>query len=146
MTTTIRAKFRCMSVTRTWDGIENCEFRPVKRDGKDAENDKFWDASPSGEAKLAFKGECGIQQGAYYYIDMTADEEGDWSAGTISWHSGGGGNIQLYRGWQQTDKGLFHGSIEIGVNYDKVLELFGRPDGKWKVEFIFAEASDYSAP
>ena len=139
----IRAKFRCMSVTRQWDGNEIVSFRPVNR-GKeqDPENAKFWDASPSGEAKLTFKGPCGFLPGAYYYIDMAADPEGEWTTGTVSRHCGGGGHVSLYRQWQEVDEGLFQGSLEIGLNYIETVNLFGAPDGVWAVSFTFAEASD----
>jgi hypothetical protein len=139
----IRAKFRCMSVTRDWNNAEVAEFRPVKRDGdKDSENKKFWDASPSGSATLTFKGPCGYKPGDYYYIDMEMADEGKWGAGTISRHSGGGGSVKLYRNWEPVDEGMIRGDLEMGVSYANVLDLFGLPDGKWNVVFSFAEKSD----
>ena len=144
MTTTIRAKFRCMSVSRTWDGIENCEFRPVKRDsGQDPENEIFWKYTPTGSATLIYKGESEFKPGAYYYIDMTTAEDGKWDVSSITRRSGESGDVNLSSVWKPVTSGGFrHGSIEMGIDSSRVIDLFGTPGSKWDVEFSFAEASD----
>lgn len=94
---TIRAKFRCLSITTKYDGIIIVNLSPVKRDGKDPENAEFWKYSPNGECELHFYQECFLggpkdkehdtdkrehfdgrprfKVGAYYYIDMEKQPE-----------------------------------------------------------------------
>ncbi len=143
MTTTIRAKFRCMSIARTWEGAEICEFLPVKRDGRDPENEIFWKYTPSGEVKLVYKGECGFDPGAFYYIDMTPAENGEWTVDTVTRRANGSGDVNLSSAWKPaTEEGFRHGTVELGIDSDRVVDLFGLPGAKWNVVFSFAEASD----
>jgi len=140
----IQAKFRCMSVAKKWDGTETVEFRPVNRGkNKDPENQKFWDATPSGEASLTFRGPGGFEPGDYYFINTTLGESGLWLLHYVTRHADGGGEVYLGREWTQTGSGLVSGYLKMGVNYREVVDAFGEANTKWDVEFVHAEKSDW---
>ena len=141
--TMIRAKFRCMSVTRKWDGHEIVEFKPVNRSGdQDPENQKFWDATPSGEAQLTFKGPCGYEPGDYYYIDMGQSEDAKWFLHSVTRTIDNAGEVYFHRSWAEIQEGLEHGSVKMWINFPETLDLFGAPDSKWAVTFTHAEPND----
>lgn len=85
----IRAKFRCMSVSQSWENIHTAAFRPVyqKKNGQEShnfeENKLFWEATPAGEATLTYQGPHEFVPGAYYYIDMSPNPEGEWRLGQL---------------------------------------------------------------
>ena len=147
MNVMIRAKFRCMSVTKTWDHETKVELLPVNRSSsKDPENQLFWDATPGGKAELHFSFDTHeYLPGAYYYIDMEPVEEpvegGCWRLSTVTHHSDGGGDVKLYKSWDK-EAGLASGSLEIWVKYPKTLAMFGKPGVRWEVTFTFAEPTD----
>jgi len=124
--------------------METCTFRPVKRDsGQDPENEIFWKYTPSGSAKLTFMGACDYQPGAYYYIDMTLAEDGEWTLDLVTRRGNGSGDVELASTWKPvTEGGLRHGKLEMGIDSARVIDLFGLPDSKWNVVFTYAEASD----
>ena len=136
----IRAKFRCMRVSHEWDGKQCAEFRPITRGrGKDPDNDKFWDASPSGEASLTFKGECGFKPGDYYHIDMGPSEDGQWELWSVTRRASGDGEVKYGLPWKEETVGPFQGRLDIGITYPETLALFGDPGKKWAIEFGFAD-------
>ncbi len=91
----IRAKFQCNTITQTMGGrhreiqgeqkyvpepVYTIEMAPVYESdaGKNAENKKFWDASPSGKLEL----QCVLKEviehfevGKYYYLDIVEAPE-----------------------------------------------------------------------
>lgn len=141
----IRAKFRCMKTSRDWRGTQVAEFLPVNRSkDKDPENAQFWEATPSGEASLVFKGEMPYEPGDYYYIDMEPNPEGDWVMDNMTRHETCG-QVYLRSGYASPDKGLLHGFLQMSLNYLEVYGKFGQPGGKWDVVFSFAEKSDGDA-
>lgn len=151
----VRAKFRCMQVTRDWSGITKIAFRPVvQKNGKNKENEAFWSATPAGEAELVFAGPAmdnrgkSFEPGDYYYIDMHKDPEGAWVLG-MNTKRVGGGEVELYtRGGKHTagynEEGLRHGKLDMGFNdgHKVLIEIFGEVDEPWDVQFKWAEASD----
>lgn len=92
----VRAKFRVMEVSQQWNGeltvvrllpviakARPDEGRYIDPEGSE-ENRAFWEASPSGEAELVFKGFEGLSDGfaigKCVYIDMeqlAVEPEGD---------------------------------------------------------------------
>ena len=143
MTRRIRAKFRCMEVSRDWRGIQVAKFLPVNRSkNQDPENAQFWEATPSGEAQLTFMREMPFEPGDYYYIDMMP--EGDWTMEHVTRHETCG-EVYLRFPWASSDKGFQHGFLKMSLNYLNVLDLFGKPGEKWDVTFSFAEKSDGDA-
>jgi hypothetical protein len=150
----IRAKFRCLSVTEKWNGEFVGEFSPVMQKGENSEeNKKFWKYTPAGEAELTFHEEHDLQVGAYYYIDMVADDDGEWSLSSVTkdghrdqGRTGGKVALSYYRSHDYRDvpKGLLRGSLEMQLSGEAngTLDLFGEAGGRWKVTFTFAEPSD----
>jgi hypothetical protein len=140
----IQAKFRCMSVTRKWDNTEIAEFRPVNRGkDKDPENQKFWDATPSGEAALVFNGPSGFDPGDYYYVNMTPEADSRWTLCSVTRHQDQSGEAYFRCEWIETSSGLVSAHLKMGVNYPEVVDAFGKPNAKWKLEFVHAEKSDW---
>ena len=141
----IRAKFRCMQVSRNWDNNETVDFRPVNRSSsKDPENQQFWEATPSGEAQLQFKNaKGGYEPGAYYYIDMEPNPEGQWKVSSTTQHKSGDGDVHLSRAWGSED-GLNYGFVKLGIKATQVVEMFGKPaeEVAWTVEFTYVEPND----
>ncbi len=150
----IRAKFRCLSVAEKWDGTFVGQFGPVMQNGENSEeNKKFWKYTPAGDAELTYNKEHDLEVGAYYYIDMTADADGDWFLSSVTkdgsrqqGRTGGKVELSYYRDHDYRDvpKGLLRGSLKVQLSGEAngTLDLFGDAGSKWKVEFIFAEPSD----
>lgn len=146
----IRAKFRCMKTSHSWDGFHGAEFRPVyqKKNGQEShnfeENKLFWEATPAGDATLTYQGPHEFVPGAYYYIDMIPDEQGTWRLGEMKlWGSDSynAGDIWLSSAWKY-EPGLRYGEVKMTIKFATTLKLFGAPGSKWDVLFHFAEASD----
>lgn len=137
----IRAKFRCLKVTRTWDGHENIELAPVMANSGDnfEENKSFWDASPSGKMELTYIGPSPYEPGAFYYIDMHQGG-GDWSLSSVTYGEGQGSvNLHHYcdgGDWKNPKPGLRQATLEIWINVPRTLELYGKPAHGWVVEVI----------
>ena len=146
----VRAKFRCLSITQKWDGLWIVELGPVMQRGENSEENKsFWEASPSGECHLTFHAEHDLKIGAYYYIDMVPNDEGEWELHSVMSSSHGSGEVYLshYKNYDYKKPmpvGLLRGNLKIGIDGEKTsaLESFGRPGGKFDVTLTFAEASD----
>lgn len=137
----VRAKFRCMEISRCWNGeCTIVRFLPVMaKNGawKDdpaasAENARFWHATPSGEAKLTFKtlGPVEYELGASYYIDMEPAEAGDWQLRKRS-HTEHQQDIELAQSWSSEVK------MSI-VNQDAWAAFEGKLGASWKVTFTGA--------
>lgn len=77
----IRAKFRCMGVEKTWDGVEIVRFQAVhgnKNHSTCEENRSFWTATPTGGLTLKLTNEAShgrVENGEYYYLDFHEDME-----------------------------------------------------------------------
>ena len=149
----VRAKFRCMSVTKNWNQSTAVELSPVVQNGPSKENDEFWKATPSGTAKLCFVGPSFDSRGEeytpgdYYYIDMRKDVDGGWCLSTVTTHSNDNGHVKVATngkttvGWREGD-GFSHSSMEMGIDNIPAFEAFDNPGGTWDVQFTWAEASD----
>lgn len=146
----VRAKFRCLSITNKWDKTILAELHPVmnRKSENFEENKKFWQASPSGECHLTFHKEHGLELGAYYYLDMVQDDEGDWTLNEVCNRGNGSGEVffSYYRNydWQNKPVGMLDGHFKIGIDghHTDALAAFGEPEKKWKVTFTLAEESD----
>ena len=70
----IRCKFTCLSVVKTPHGTEEVEFMPVTPTADRPENEKFWQATPTGSARLGIDNPAAqdqFQVGHSYYFDIT---------------------------------------------------------------------------
>lgn len=153
MTRTIRAKFRCLSLTNKYDGNIVANLAPVKRDGKDPENAEFWKYSPNGECELFYFKECPIIVGAYYYIDMErVDNATDPSLWELSRRDENNSYVNVELSWYVKREnysvpppvGMISGRFKVGLSEDAVgaKEGFKPVRSLWNVAFTFAEASD----
>lgn len=149
----VRAKFRCLGVTKKWDGLSFVEFGPVLQDGKNPENAEFWKFTPSGEATLNFRGPVFDDRGEeyspgdYYYIDMHKDDDGGWCLTTVTQHGDDNGSVELNtRGGKYTaghgEDGFSYGKLTMGLDHAPALGWFDNPGGPWSVEFTWAEKSE----
>lgn len=145
MTKIVRAKFRCMHVTESWDGKRVYEFLAVKRDGdRDSENSRFWDATPAGEAKLIFNTAAGAREfdvGAYYYLDMAADDDGGaWTLERKTVHEA---QVDVHLATKPMSvAGLRWGTVDMAILNPDAFADFDAPGRRWRVDFVLAEASD----
>lgn len=83
----VRAKFRCMEISRYWNGkctivrflpvMAKCDRFPDDKDVSE-ENARFWESTPSGEAKLTLNtlDPAEYVVGRCYYVDMEPDPDG----------------------------------------------------------------------
>lgn len=147
----IRAKFRCMKVSQTWENIHEVDFRPVYQKRGDnpycnsEENQRFWDATPAGEASLTFAGPHEFKPGAYYYIDMVPNQDGYWGLSELKLYGSGSynaGDVWFMSGWNHEPGQMRHGQVKMTIRFPETIKLFGDPGGKWDVTFTFAENSD----
>ena len=147
----VRAKFRCMGIEKTWGRKSVVRLSPVAEDGH-PENAAFWNATPSGSAKLTYQGDAPFDVGAYYYIDLgklCEVSEESWHIETFERrrHGSGGVKLAFYRHSKSRPEdapsdGLLYGGMEMGIDNKPALEVFSEPDGgEWSVVFSFAEAS-----
>ncbi len=149
----VRAKFRCLSVTRKWDRSITVELGPVLQKGKNPENAEFWKFTPSGDASLNFRGPAldnrgkEFTPGDYYYIDMHKDEDGGWLLSSVTHQGEESGSVELHtRGGKHTaghgQDGFSYGKLTMGLDHAPALGWFDNAGGAWSVEFSWAEASD----
>lgn len=151
----IRAKLRCMSSLIEWNHTETMRFLAVKRDG-DEENAAFWEATPDGEMELRFmreaphiegetkRGAGFYDVGAYYYVDMVADDAGGWRVTSRQAYEDAGA-VRLERDPPTAPYGTpgpLRGSIALGLTVPGTLELFGAPGTRYRIEVTHAERSD----
>ena len=139
----IRAKFRCLLTTCSWDNIHRAEFKPVYQkkdngsDGNAEENKTFWEATPSGEATLNFRGPHEFVPGAYYYLDMEPDETGTWTYSSLTrFPTNGEVVLNLY--CQSPNPGLQYGTLKMNITRLGTLQLFGEVGTRLNVTFTKA--------
>ena len=150
----VRAKFRCMSVTKKWDNNTVVEFSAVLQQGKNPENAEFWKFTPSGDATLKFKGpsfnsrDVEYSPGDYYYIDMVKNcQEGGWRLSQVSHTGEENGSVELCTnnkktvGWNE-GVGFTYGKLTMGLDHAPALGWFDKAGEDWEVTFTFAEPSD----
>jgi hypothetical protein len=137
----VRAKFRCMEISRFWNGgCTLVRFLPVmakngcRADEETAseENAAFWQATPSGEAKLQFPtlDPVSYEIGHCYYLDMRPDEQGSWKL-TERKHSEGQLGVVLSCSWRD--------SVSMNICNESAWDAFDGPiGGPWSVEFTHA--------
>ena len=144
----VRAKFRVMELKEMWNGeCTVVRLLPVSAksswstDPEDSEeNLAFWEATPSGEAELVYKGfnEHPFQIGKCVYIDMQQlDVEPEGDAKKAHWQLRSVKNsdtlsIELYRGWQDTP--FRSGSIKMDIHNEGAWPPFqGKHLTHWSV-------------
>ncbi len=152
----VRAKFRCMSTTQTWEGMSQVKLMPVTQSQDSEENSQLWKYTPSGECQLNFRGPSivGDQEyvpGRYYYIDMRPDEEGGWVLSTVTLRSEDNGDVELStRGGKHTagpgEEGFSYGRLSMGIDNPPAFLAFGTAGKPWAVEFNWAEGADDEKP
>lgn len=145
----VRCKFKCMSVTRTWDGFTVIVLAPVYpgSGGDHAENAIFWRFTPGGEMTLRFKGDAPVvtdqayRPNALYYIDL---DDAD-PAPTLPWkvtqytQREGQETIHLFLSWRD---GAVAGDPYTGdLRFDNVNAGIAdwTPGRPWAVRVTFAE-------
>jgi hypothetical protein len=126
----VRAKYRVMELKQMWNGeVTIVRLLPVSAksswsdDPEDSvENAAFWEATPSGEAELIYKGFVDIpfEIGKCVFIDMEQldtepaeeDRKGHWQLKSVkSSHSL---DIELGRAWQ--NEKLSSGTIKMDIH------------------------------
>lgn len=148
----VRAKFRCMSVTKKWDGSSIVEFAAVLQQGKNPENAEFWKFTPSGDATLNFRGPIRDDRGEeykpgdYYYIDMHKSDEGGWCLSTVTSHGKENGSVELCTNNKKTvgwgEEGFTYGKLTMGIDNPPAFLAFDEAGAAWDVQFKWAEKSD----
>ena len=141
----IRAKFRCLNVTINYENRYSYDLQPVIASGPDEEDKSFWEATPSGAAEVNFLlgdgDEKPFELGAYYYIDMVPDGEGDWVVHTRSEHAtghrGANGEVVLAASgpgdWRTP--GLKHSKLHMGIDNPGAMAAFKDVESRWNVVF-----------
>jgi hypothetical protein len=150
----VRAKFRCMSVLKKWDGSTIVEFSVVLQKGENPENATFWKFTPSGDATLNFRGPSFDDRGKeyspgdYYYVDMRHDpEDGGWHLSEVTHNREDCGRVELCAngkkntGWNE-GAGWTYGKMSMGLDHAPALAWFAPAGEEWSVSFKWAEASD----
>jgi len=149
----VRAKFRCLSVTKKWDKTLVVELGPVVQSKHNKENSQFWKFTPSGDMTLNFRGpsfDAGGKEfvpGDYYYIDMVKDEEGGWGLTTVTNSGPESGSVELNtRGGKYTadwgENGFSYGKMTMGIDNPSAFKAFDPVLSHWAVTIAWAEASD----
>lgn len=146
----IRAKFRCLSVEKKWNGEALVRLGPVKRDGdRDSENNFFWKYTPSGHAELGYvaKQEPPFDVGAYYYVHFTkaetlADGTGSWRLSQLNQYDGGA-EITFICSDDEALKCKWS-SLKMNLSGEATgaREVLQPQGSRWNVSFTFAEATD----
>ncbi len=148
----IRAKFRCLSVTRNYENRFTYDLQPVMANSPAREDKSFWEATPSGSCEMNYLLEEGVEEpfvvGAYYYIDMTPDDDGVWIVNTMTKHAtgrrGANGEVTLAGSgpgdWRTP--GLKYSKLHMGIDNPRAMEAFGDVESKWSVVFNRAPDED----
>lgn len=147
----IRAKFRCMSSTNTWDHHRHYDFLPVTASEGAPENAQFWDATPAGEATLRFKAHVDDEEqfrvGDYYYVDFEPvedDDPTDWRLDKVVDHGETQQDVVFMHDPRVEDydkRGPRWGSLEMSVLNPAAFNQFGRAKRPWRVTFTHAGSS-----
>lgn len=153
--TTIRAKFRCMSLKTTYDGYTEVVLRAVMGNkGSCEENKRFWESTPNGEATFTMRGVVPFESGAYYYIDMEPNTDSDaktwWQLYEVKKRAQGCGGVNFqpqHKGREDAEavQQPLWGSLTMDITRDGTLSLFGEPGPKWRISFSRAPDDDPSA-
>lgn len=141
----IRAKFRCLGIEKTWDNLTKVRLAPVMASDGHPENEKFWSATPTGEATLKYRGPAPFEPGDFYYIDMKPlDDSENWTLDTMTLSASGAGEVSFsrYTSWDpKLPLEFMEGALKMYIEPSETLKLFGKPGAKWSVTFSFAEKS-----
>jgi Txe/YoeB family toxin of Txe-Axe toxin-antitoxin module len=145
----IRAKFRCLKVTIDLENRHSYNLQPVTGEADD-EDKSFWEATPSGAAEMNYLLKEGdkkpFELGAYYYINLTPNEDGDWSIRTRTEHTtarrGANGEVKLAFNapgdWRTL--GLKYSTLDMGIDNPEAMKAFSDVESKWDVVFTHAGA------
>lgn len=143
----VRAKFRCMRVTKSWDKTTTVVLSPVT---EKTDDEGFWKYTPSGECELSYYQEDPpFEPGAYYYIDLqpvSEHSEGIWAHNEKTDQGNGQGTVKLsvspFYDYRNPKPGMRHSRLELGIDSQPAFDALGEPGSFWRVSFTFAEASD----
>ena len=146
-----RMKLRVMERVERWDGVGNAEFYPVMPRSVDgetgsAENERFWESSPSGELRLRWRMKTPpVDAGACYYFDLErvadaydpACTERRWLLQSVSDH-GNSITIEMLLHWPERDAVLdphapVSGELKLQITNRAVWEQFLGHVGSWWV-------------
>jgi len=135
----VRAKFRCLSVTKTWDGYGEVMFKPVmpKYDGAPGgaeENQAFWEASPSGTMEARYRQWAELPEpGSYWYVDMEPAEKGEWRLWEVACHGQNQMGIKFSLDWNK-DRAMAKAELGIDIlNKDAFHHFEGTSGTRWTV-------------
>jgi hypothetical protein len=152
MNTTIRAKFRCMSLKPDWQGYTEVLLRPVMGNkGNSEENKQFWEATPNGEASFTVKGHSGFfEPGVFYYIDMWPEEfkpDMGWQLYEVAKRAEGIGSVIFQPHYKERDNAEreiapLWGSLKMDITKSSTLALFGEPGRWWRITFARAPSDE----
>ena len=113
----VRAKYRVMEIKQMWNGqvtivrlLPVCAKSKWSQDPEDsAENAAFWEATPSGEADLVYKGfdDIPFKIGKCVYLDMEQldvepvgdEKKGHWQLNSVK--NSYSLSVELSRGWRE---------------------------------------------
>lgn len=163
---TVRAKFRCMSVTTTYEKIITADFRPaMPQKGADGtpeheENKAFFKWTPGGEMVLGFYAfapdgtpqppALDLEPGVYYYIDFEphaadADVARPWVLVSRTEHMASEQlDVELCAHWASPgDSGperLRNASLKMQINNPGAWPLFltAKRGARWAVTIVRA--------
>lgn len=152
----IRAKFRCLSIThrltsggKATDSV--VELKPViakssSWPGGSEENQKFWSATPTGEASWVYRdvpANVPFSVGSYYYVDLEEIEgepvDRSWKLWKVE-QTESTLTVQLGLGWAESAR-LASASIALGIENKGAWPAFlGKTGTRWAVMVTDAAA------
>jgi hypothetical protein len=144
----VRAKFRVLQINQYFQSgtpTQGVELRPVMAKcssypDASEENAHFWDATPSGEAKITTVfGSDFLEGGACYYIEMEPDPEGDWELEYVN-ISKSQCDVKLAKEWTS------HVQMNIGNKAAWAPFIEAGPGSKWKVDLVKAPPTGEHEP
>lgn len=140
----VRAKFRVMEVSQMHNGqVTILRLLPVYgkppkgsalHEEPDAceENRRFWEATPSGEARLTYQGfeQIPFRIGQCVFFDMVESPEGEWKLESVT--SSSCMTVKFHRSWK--DEFFRSGSLEMNiVNQEAWTSFQGKHQTSWSV-------------
>jgi len=146
----VRAKFRCISVTHTWDEVTTFCFRPVfahNGEGASEENKRFWKATPNGSLELVFAEPPvpSYRPGSYYYLDLREVEtERPWTVYSVERIHEGQTNVCLHPAWH-THGSPRTGTLRLGLDVVSAYDWF-TPGARWSLELTLVPEAPQVPP
>lgn len=161
---TVVAKFRSLSSKKTHERTTLVELQPVKRDARDAENNAFWEYSPSGKCELCLNPgsrnpfvNVDGDPGDYFKIFLEADDKGPWKISTLE-RNDYGAKVVLTLPWDASGTkvptepdgavvDVRSGSFEVNLSgkAEGAREALKTHGSRWTLRFVWVEHSDLTA-